>query len=57
MKRAEAIKAGERVTTMEEETILHQACREYRALKQMKQRIYKKKICEQKIEDFLWMTD
>ena len=56
MKRAEAIKAGERVTTVEEETILHQACREYRALKQMKQRIYKKK-CEQKIEDFLWMID
>ena len=48
MKRAEAIKAGERVTTMEEETILHQACRGYRALKQMKQRIYKKKYVSKK---------
>ena len=43
MKRAEAIKAGERVTTMEEETILYQSCREYRALKQKKQRIYEKR--------------
>ena len=56
MKRADAIKDGERVTTMEEETILHQSCREYRALKQKKQRIYKKKRCAQKIEE-IFMND
>ena len=55
MKRAEAIKAGERVTTMEEETILHQSCREYRALKQKKQRIYEKR-CAQNIEE-IFMND
>ena len=32
--RAEAICAGERATTMEEETVLYQSCRQYTALKQ-----------------------
>ena len=49
-KRTEAIKAGERVITKDDETNLLQSCREYRAIKQKKQRIFEQS-CIQKIKD------
>ena len=49
-KRTEAIKAGERVITKDDETNLLQSCREYRAIKQKKQRIFEQS-CFQKIKD------
>ena len=49
-KRTEAIKAGERVITKDDETNLLQSCGEYRAIKQKKQRIFEQ-LCIQKIED------
>ena len=48
-KRAEAIKAGEHVTTKDEENILLQSFREYGAIKQKKQWMYQQ-TCIHKIE-------
>ena len=49
-KRTETIKAGERVITKGDETNLLQSCREYRAIKQKKQRTFEQS-CIQKIEE------
>ena len=50
--RAEAISAGERATTMEEETVLYQSCRQNTTLKQKKQRIYQQKCVQNTEESF-----